>query len=112
MPHVRREFPPKVKDAAWERCGGPDAPRCEDCSLPIVGTPVYDHRLPDNLNGEPTLENCQVLCRMCDRLKTAGDQKQIAKMRHQRRANAGIKPRSRGFRRWRKFSGEIVERRD
>ena len=110
MAHVRREFSGKVKDAAWERCGGPDAPRCEmpGCGLPIVGTPVYDHILPDHLGGEPTLENCQTICRKCNSAKTSADQRQIGKMKRQRRANAGIRPKRGGFRGWRRFDGTAV----
>ena len=64
----RREFPPSVRVAAFERCGG----KCDHCTAKIIGGQAhYDHRVPDALGGEPALENCQVLCRTCHGLKTA-----------------------------------------
>lgn len=97
---MRREFPAKVKLAAWERCGG----YCEDCLARIIGRPEYDHRIPDALGGEPVLENCQVLCSKCNRLKSSGeDIPRIAETKRIKRKaiNAWPKPKrkiqSRGF---------------
>ena len=64
---MRREFPVKVKVAAYERAGG----CCEHCTAPIRGGAHYDHRIPDALGGEPVLSNVQVLCRTCHGLKTS-----------------------------------------
>lgn len=67
----RREFPESVKVAAFQRCGG----RCEgpDCGKKLIpGHFRYDHRIPDFMGGEPTLENCQCLCDDCDGVKTNG----------------------------------------
>jgi 5-methylcytosine-specific restriction enzyme A len=89
---MRREFPAKVKLAAWKRCGG----NCEDCGFKIIGTPEYDHVRPDGLFGEPTLENCQVLCSKCHKLKTHGHDRPImAKADRQMKSRAGIKRRGR-----------------
>lgn len=64
---MRREFPAKVRVAAFERAKG----RCEKCTARLfVGKFIYDHIIPDALGGEPTLENCQVLCSACDDVKT------------------------------------------
>lgn len=68
----RREFPKAIKVAAFERAGG----RCERCTAKITaanGPPEYDHTMPDYLGGEPTLENCTVLCRNCHGGKTSND---------------------------------------
>lgn len=66
----RREFPAKIKVAAFKRADG----RCEKCSASLTGGRVeYDHRIPDALGGEPTLENCEVLCRNCHGSKTASE---------------------------------------
>ena len=64
----RREFPTKVRVAAWDRCGG----KCEGCSAKLFpGKFAYDHELPDGLGGEPVLSNCRVLCDACHGAKTA-----------------------------------------
>lgn len=106
---TRREFPARVKVAAYERAGG----GCEECGTPLrVGKTHYDHVLPDALGGEPTLENCAVLCSGCHGVKTARqDVPTIAKMKRQRAKHLGAKvskwPRSK----WkRKVNGETVLR--
>jgi len=86
---VRREFPVKVKLAAWERCKRDGKPHCERCGLLIVGRPDYDHIKPDGLQGEPILENCAVLCRACHRHKThAEDRPVMAKADRQKKKSA------------------------
>lgn len=94
---MRSEFPAKVKSAAYDRCGG----RCECCGTKLrPGKFAYDHIVPDALDGEPTLENCQVLCDNCHGAKTGGrDVPQIAKGKRQRAFHIGAKAKSsRGFR--------------
>ena len=97
---MRREFTPKVKLAAWERCGG----NCEQCLTRIIGRPEYDHILPDWLGGEPTIENAQVLCSKCHRLKSSTeDVPRIAKTKRTKRKTINAWPKtsrpiqSRGF---------------
>ena len=64
---TRSEFSADVRKAAWKRCGG----KCEKCTAKLfVGKFQYDHVIPDGLGGEPTLENCQVLCTNCHHVKT------------------------------------------
>lgn len=89
----RREFPAKVKVAAYERSGG----RCESCTAPLaVGKFHYDHRVPDALGGEPTLENCDVLCNACHGAKTASqDVPAIAKAKRREARHIGAKARTR-----------------
>lgn len=56
---ARKEFPKKVKVAALKRADG----KCEGCGQPLKpGRFQFDHIVPDGLGGEPTLENCKVLC--------------------------------------------------
>lgn len=63
----RQEFPKAVKVAAAHRAGG----KCESCEAKLFsGGFHYDHRIADGLGGEPTLENCEVLCKACHGLKT------------------------------------------
>ena len=113
----RREFPNKIKLAAWDRCGG----HCEVpwCNVKLhPGRFTYDHRNPDYFGGDPTLENCQVICRDCDRKKTGRDSSDIAKSRRIIKREAGIRKR-RETRRWgygkgdlmkKKVTGEVVPR--
>jgi 5-methylcytosine-specific restriction endonuclease McrA len=88
---MRNEFTSKVKISAWERCGG----NCEKCLTRIIGLPEYDHILPDAMGGEPTIENCQVLCSKCHRLKTSGeDVPLIAKTKRTKRKAINAWPKS------------------
>jgi 5-methylcytosine-specific restriction endonuclease McrA len=110
---MRREFPAKVKLAAWKRCEG----NCEQCGQKILGRGQYDHDKPDGLGGEPTLENCRVLCSPCHRDKTHEiDRPIMAKADAQMKAAAGIKttrnpiPGSKASGWKRKLNGEVERR--
>jgi 5-methylcytosine-specific restriction endonuclease McrA len=103
---LRRDFSTRVRIAAYERCGG----KCEQCgSLLKPGAFIYNHRIADYLGGEPSLDNCEVLCRSCDLARTfgeGGDIKKIAKTRRIRKREAGIrKPRK--ITAWKLFDGSI-----
>lgn len=104
----RREFPAKVKIAAFERANG----RCENCGNVIRYGAQYDHRVPDAVGGEPTIDNCQVLCRNCHGAKTAKeDVPAIAKTKRVRNKHINATDKRRGgFRGWRRMNGEIVWR--
>lgn len=93
---TRREFTRKIMSAAWERCGG----RCEKCTAKLFpGRFAYDHILPDQMGGEPTLDNCQVLCDACHSEKTFRlDIPTIRKSDRQRdKFRGAFKPSTRGF---------------
>ena len=101
----RREFPAKVKVAAFDRAQG----RCEECTVEIRpgNGPEYDHRIPDALGGEPVLDNCAVLCRSCHGAKTAReDVPRIAKAKRVAAKHIGARPKTRMP--YRRFNGEIV----
>jgi len=85
----RREFPDKVKGLAFDRANG----RCEGCGARlVVGKFAYDHVIADAIGGEPTLENCAVLCVACHGEKTPGDTTAAAKVKRiSRKLVAGIK---------------------
>lgn len=109
----RREFTAKVKVAAFERAKG----HCEKCTARLmVGNIQYDHVIADALGGEPTLENCAVLCVSCHGAKTPGDTTAAAKVKRIRAKQvAGISRRSsfpcgRGSKFKKKVSGEVVLR--
>jgi len=92
----RSEFSAKVKSDAWKRCGG----KCEGCTAKLFpGKFDYDHRKADGLGGEPTLENCQVLCKSCHHEKTVKEDRPIMdKADNIREKHFGIKTKT-GFRR-------------
>jgi 5-methylcytosine-specific restriction enzyme A len=104
---TRREFPAKVKVAAFERAKG----HCEKCGARLVpGKIRYDHILPDWMGGAPTLENCQAVCTTCDAPKTAADQGDIAKVKRIQAKHIGAK-RSTWRSKWkRKMDGSVVLR--
>ncbi len=89
---MRREFPARIKAAAALRSNG----HCEGCTARLMtGQYHYDHDTPDAMGGEPTLENCRVLCKACHSIKTRkSDVPQIAKAKRRERARFGIRPRS------------------
>jgi 5-methylcytosine-specific restriction enzyme A len=69
---LRKEFSRKVKFQAFKRCLIDGKPHCEKCGVLLrAGDLHYDHIIPDGLGGEPTLENCQVICiKLCHNKKT------------------------------------------
>jgi 5-methylcytosine-specific restriction protein A len=99
---MRREFSKHVKRAAFVRANG----KCEGCEAHLyVGHYHYDHIIPDGLGGEPTEDNCQLLCKACHKDKTAKkDVPTIAKAKRIADKHIGIrsnrpKIQSAGFRR-------------
>jgi 5-methylcytosine-specific restriction enzyme A len=70
---MRKEFPRRVKALAFKRCCDANGqPHCEGCGIVLrAGDLHFDHIVPDGLGGEPTLENCKVLCiKICHVKKT------------------------------------------
>lgn len=102
---TRREFTAKIKVAAFKRANG----HCEGCSADLrAGRVEYDHRIPDALGGEPTLDNCEVLCRNCHGAKTAKkDVPQIAKAKRVEAHHIGAKKAKRKMP-YRRFDGTPV----
>lgn len=115
---ARQEFSQGTKVAAFKRANG----RCEGevngerCGAFLTpGKYHYDHDNPDGLTGEPTLENCKVLCLGCHRKKTSEiDIPRIAKAKRREAKHIGAKAPSRRpltDPRWKKkVSGEVVPR--
>lgn len=90
----RREFDKRVRAQAAERAKG----HCERCATKLMaGSYHYDHITPDGLGGEPTLENCQVLCLTCHKGKTVSeDNPRMQKADRIRKKHVyGIRPKSR-----------------
>lgn len=97
---MRHEFSARVKLAAYHRSLGVIDGEChcevmwngKRCGKLIRGAPEYDHIKPDGLQGPPTLENCQVACRVCHQLKThRHDRPIMAKADRQKKSGAGVK---------------------
>lgn len=105
----RREFPAKIRAAAFERAAG----CCERCTAKLMpGHFAYDHIVADSIGGEPTLDNCAVLCSGCHGEKTRTlDTPRAAKTKRQRNGHIGAKVR----RPWhptlrKKMDGSVVAR--
>lgn len=85
----RKEFSRKTKRDAFMRAAG----NCEGCGAKLtVGKMAYDHVNPDGLTGEPTLENCEVLCKPCHAVKTQIDVANIARAKRRQDSHLGIRP--------------------
>jgi 5-methylcytosine-specific restriction endonuclease McrA len=109
---MRREFSKQVKRDAFMRSGG--MCECADnnserCGAKLtIGKFHYDHDIPDALGGEPTLENCVVMCTSCHKHKTSKrDIPAIAKTKRIQDREKGIK-KPRKITSWRRFNGSIV----
>lgn len=84
----RQEFSLRTKEAAWARAAGV----CEcGCGVAFAADePVeYDHRIPDALRKNNSLENCQVLRVPCHLAKTKVDVRQIAKAKRVAKKHTG-----------------------
>lgn len=86
----RREFPQKVKVAVLKRAGAPGFLICEQCGG-FAKQFQIDHRRPDGLGGEPTLENAQLLCKACFDVKNPADASAIARAKRQEAADLGAR---------------------
>jgi 5-methylcytosine-specific restriction protein A len=88
---ARQEFSKRTKRDAFVRANG----RCEKCDAKLTPQKfAYDHVNPDGLTGEPTLENCMVLCDPCHKEKTRQDVKDIAQAKRREDAHRGIRKQS------------------
>lgn len=94
---ARREFPARVKVEAIKRASKATGfPCCEKCGVMVKkGRYAFDHVNPDGLTGEPTLENCMLLCSQfegsCHDVKTRDDTTNIARAVRLEKKNLGIK---------------------
>lgn len=109
---MRREFSKPVKREALKRAGG----KCEGCGALFGIKFHFDHDIADGLGGEPTLDNCKVLCHACHDEKTRKhDVPLIAKTKRIQDKHNGIKkpsrfPGSKSSKFKKKISGEVVLR--
>ena len=102
----RREFSKQVKREAFKRADK----KCEgaNCGVLFGMKFHFDHDIADGLGGEPTLENCKVLCHACHDEKTRKhDVPLIAKTKRIQDRHNGIKKR-RTMTSWRRFDGTVV----
>lgn len=61
----RKPIPTSVKKAVWKRDGG----KCVNCGSEI--DIEYDHIIPVAKGGSSTIQNVQILCKRCNRKKSA-----------------------------------------
>lgn len=118
----RPDFTRKTMLAMWQRCGGPDAPRCEcdrtlevqrgeipGCGGQLItkSDPAQYHHIVEAETGDDrdaerwawlrSAENGAVLRRSCHGLITAkSTARKVAKSRHQREREANIKKPKKG----------------
>lgn len=105
---ARREFPGKIRVAAWNRCSG----LCEVCTRRLSpGDVFFEHLIPDAMGGPPTLANCGCYCKSCWTEKTRTyDLPTVAKAKRQQiRFIGGIKRSRNPIRGWRRFDGTAVK---
>lgn len=85
----RKEFPKSVKVAAVKRATRDGVTYCEGCCLPMRKW-HYDHDNPDGLTGQPTLDNCKLLCIPCHGVKTPKDVAKIARAKRREALALGV----------------------
>jgi 5-methylcytosine-specific restriction protein A len=91
---MRRNFSKATQVARFKQCGG----RCEGTlangkrcnALLMPGCFQADHDNPDGLTGEPTFENCRMLCSRCHAEKTLKDVAAIAKAKRLEARHIGV----------------------
>lgn len=90
---MRVEFNKKQRIAIWTRAAG----HCEGCTAKLkVGEGEYDHRIPYALTRDTSVENGQLLCKVCHGHKThKADRPNISKAERMAAKHAGTWPKSR-----------------
>lgn len=84
---MRLEFSRKTRRVIFARAGG----HCEKCNAVLKpGEGEVDHILPCELGGEPTIANGRLICRVCHKLKTKNDVRQIRESDRQRDKHSGV----------------------
>lgn len=92
---ARKEFAKSVKVARLRHATREGVIYCEGCGVMIKpGMFAFDHDNPDGMTGEPTFDNCRVLCtageESCHGKKTKVDQGNIARAKRIEAKDAGI----------------------
>ncbi len=97
---MRREFTRAVKVAVIKRATVGLVVVCEKCGLPAIKWQI-DHVIADSCGGEPILENAELICEACYRVKNPQDTKRAAKIKRIEAKHLGVRPeptiRNRGF---------------
>jgi 5-methylcytosine-specific restriction endonuclease McrA len=106
---MRQEFTKKQRAEIWLRADG----HCQGCKAKLkVGEGEYDHIIPFALTQDTSVENGQLLCRVCHSGKThKSDRPRISKAERMRLKHLGAYPepignaklQSRGFASTRRF---------
>lgn len=104
---MRKNLSASVRVAIYKRHNG----LCDICGGSIDGK-AWDvsHRIPLEMGGADDESNWFPAHRTCHREITKADLANIAKAKRREARDIGVKKQSRGFRGWRKFSGELVWR--
>lgn len=98
---ARKEFPRSVKVAVVRRATRGNVVYCESCGDPARKFQI-DHAIADSHGGQPVIENAELICENCYKIKNPNDTKIAAKLKRQEAKHVGVtKPagqiKSRGF---------------
>lgn len=86
---MRFEFTRKQRIEIWTRSNG----HCESCAMKLkAGEGEFDHITAQGYGGENTVENGQLLCRVCHRKKTGKDKGITEKVKRIRDKARGVFP--------------------
>lgn len=80
-------IPPRVKIRVFDIQEG----KCAHCTIKIIHSPQYDHKLAIILGGENRESNIQLLCKPCHAGKTMVDVAQKSVEYRKKAKNLGIK---------------------
>jgi 5-methylcytosine-specific restriction protein A len=103
---MRFEFSRKQRAEIWLRAKG----CCEKCDARLkTGEGDFDHVIAQGYGGENTVENGQLLCKVCHKAKTGKDKGITEKVKRMRDKHRGIFPASRAKLRSRGFEQTRVQ---
>lgn len=90
---MRQEFTKAVRVARVKHATRDGVLYCEGCGVMLkIGQFAFDHDNPDGLTGQPTFENCRVLCTaVCHVAKTRDDKGNIAEAKRREAARLGVR---------------------
>jgi 5-methylcytosine-specific restriction protein A len=87
---MRREFTKSIKVQVVQRATSRSVIYCEKCGFPTKKFQI-DHVIADSIGGKPTIENAELICESCYRVKNTRDTRMAAKTKRIEAKSVGIK---------------------